>query len=336
LSSFNYRTVGIVLEMIPRVTYEDEIVLEMSVENSTRGQDVNIGGSNLPTFSARRVNAKLRLRDGEPNLLAGLIRESDRRSLRGLPGILRVPIIKQLFSANEATIEQTDIIILLTPRIVRTHELTQQDVDPIFIGTSSNLGLTGAPPVIVQPPPATTGTQPPAGAQAPAAPAPAPANQGATQPPAAPAAAATAVAGASAAGGRILLTPNATEVRAGTDGLLVPVTVTDTARLSRVSLTVTYNPAALLIRGVQQGSFMEGGGARVTFTEDHATPGRVDIVIIRTGDTVGAAGTGLLAALQFDTVGPGAANLSITGTASVPGGGTLPVQFAQTAPVLVK
>jgi type II secretory pathway component GspD/PulD (secretin) len=81
LSSFNYRTVGIVLEMIPRVTYEDEIVLEMSVENSTRGQDVNIGGSNLPTFSARRVNAKLRLRDGEPNLLAGLIRESDRRSL---------------------------------------------------------------------------------------------------------------------------------------------------------------------------------------------------------------------------------------------------------------
>jgi hypothetical protein len=103
-----------------------------------------------------------------------------------------------------------------------------------------------------------------------------------------------------------------------------------------VSLTVTYNPAALLIRGVQQGSFMEGGGARVTFTEDHATPGRVDIVIIRTGDTVGAAGTGLLAALQFDTVGPGAANLSITGTASVPGGGTLPVQFAQTAPVLVK
>ena len=89
---------------------------------------------------------KLRLRDGESNLLAGLLQEEERRSLRGFPGILRLPIIKQLFSANDNTIEQTDIVMLLTPRIVRTHELTARDLTPIFIGTQQNLGAVGPPP----------------------------------------------------------------------------------------------------------------------------------------------------------------------------------------------
>ena len=77
LSSFTYRTVGVILEMTPRVTYEDEVMLDLIVENSTRGADVNVGGSNhADVLDARRSTAKLRLRDGESNLLAGLIRQS--------------------------------------------------------------------------------------------------------------------------------------------------------------------------------------------------------------------------------------------------------------------
>jgi general secretion pathway protein D len=339
LSSFEYRTVGIVLEMTPRVTYEDEIILELRVENSTRGQDVNISGSNLPTFSTREVTAKLRLRDGESNLLAGLIRESDRRSLTGFPGLLRLPVIKQLFSANDTTVEETDIIMLLTPRIIRTKEITQADVDALFIGTATNLGLGGPPPLIAPPQgqpaaaPAAPGAPPPPAPQPPPGAKP---DQGAAAPgPGAPGPPAGQPA-AGAAAGQVLLTPGTTEFRVGSNGVQVPINVTGASRLSNVALTVTYNPAVLRVRSVQQGSFMSSGNVAVAFTEDHSTPGRVDIVVLRTGDTTGASGTGLLAGLLFDAIGPGPANLSITGTAAGPTGAAIPVQFAPVPAVVAR
>ena len=159
LTSFEYRPVGVIVEMTPRVTFENEIILDLTVENSTLGPSINVSGSSLPTFGTRRVITRLRLRDGESNLLAGLLREEDRRSLRGFPGIGNLPLISKLLSANEDSIKQTDIIMLLTPRIVRTHELTQEDVSPIYIGTQRNIGLSGPPPLIA-PQPATEGLDP--------------------------------------------------------------------------------------------------------------------------------------------------------------------------------
>ena len=124
LTSFGYRTIGIIVEMTPRVTYEGEVVLDLSVENSARGTDVVIAGQSLPAFLSRKVTTRLRLRDGEPNLLAGLLREDERKSLSGFPGLLRMPVIQSLFGNNDMAVRQTDIVMLLTPRIVRTHELT--------------------------------------------------------------------------------------------------------------------------------------------------------------------------------------------------------------------
>ena len=144
ISSFNYRAVGVNVEMTPRVTYEGEIVLDLSVESSTLGQSINVAGQSLPTFGSRKVVTRLRLRDGESNLLAGLLREEERRSLRGFPRTLRLPVLSQLLSDNDSAVSQTDIIMLLTPRIVRTHELTQEDVSPIHIGTQQNLRLDRA------------------------------------------------------------------------------------------------------------------------------------------------------------------------------------------------
>ena len=148
LTSFTYRPVGVILNMTPRVTYENEIILDLEVENSTVGPPILVAGQSLPTFGTRNVVTRLRLRDGESNLLAGLLNQEERQILRGFPGLLRLPIIRQLFSANDDTVYQTDIVMLLTPRIVRAHQLTQQDVSPIHIGTQQNLGLTGPPPLI--------------------------------------------------------------------------------------------------------------------------------------------------------------------------------------------
>lgn len=165
LVSFTYRPIGVIVEMTPRVTYEGDIVMDLTLENSARGQDSNIAGQSLPAFASRKVTTRLRLRDGESNLLAGLLREDERRSLRGFPGIMRLPLLQQLFADNDSNIRQTDIVMLLTPRIVRSHQLTSSDLSPIYIGTQANMAVGGPPPVFggngAAPPPA-----PPQGAQA--------------------------------------------------------------------------------------------------------------------------------------------------------------------------
>jgi general secretion pathway protein D len=152
LTSFTYRAVGAIVEMTPRVTYENEIILDLMVENSTLGANIDVAGTSLPTFGSRKVVTRLRLRDGESNLLAGLIREEDRRTLRGFPGTLRIPLLQKLLGDNDEGVRKTEIVMLLTPRIVRTHELTQRDVSPIHIGTQANLVLSGPPLVIAAQP----------------------------------------------------------------------------------------------------------------------------------------------------------------------------------------
>ena len=148
LTSFQYRPVGVILRMTPRVTYENEIILDLEVENSTLGASILVAGQSLPTFGSRKVVTRLRLRDGESNLLAGLLSQEERQILKGFPGLLRLPILKQIFSANDESAQSTDIVMLLTPHIVRTHRLTQEDVGPIHIGTRNNPGVTGPPPRI--------------------------------------------------------------------------------------------------------------------------------------------------------------------------------------------
>ena len=178
-SSFNYRPVGVNIAMTPRVTYEGEIVLDLTIESSTLGPSISVAGQEVPSFSSRKVKTRLRLREGESNLLAGLLRDDQRKQLTGVVGVNNIPVLRSLFGASQDTINQTDIVMLLTPHIVRTHELTADDLAPIYIGTQQNLGLNGPPPLISpvadQPAPAAPapigipGTPPPGAARPPSA-----------------------------------------------------------------------------------------------------------------------------------------------------------------------
>jgi type II secretory pathway component GspD/PulD (secretin) len=353
LTSFNYKDVGVNVQMTPRVTFEGDIILDLLVENSTLGTPITIADQELPTFGSRRVQTRLRLRDGESNLLAGLLREEDRRTITGLPGLIRLPILRNLFASNFTRITQTDIVMLLTPRIVRTQELTLQDVSPIFIGSQQSLGLGGPPPLIAAPPvddpqgaavptdpavappgavPAAPGTPgvvvvPPGSSQVPGT----TALAAAPAPPPPPATAAPVI------GGQILLSPPGPEFRVGAGPYTVPVSILGASQLSSVTLTITFNPAALRVRAVQEGSFMRTGGVQAAFTQQvDAANGRVDVAILRTGDQTGVAGTGLLAAIVFDAVGGGAANLTVTGSASGPRGTPITLQFGQVPAVTVR
>ena len=315
LTSFNYRPVGVIVEMTPRVTYRNEIILDLEVENSTLGPSVNVAGQPLPTFGTRRVITRLRLRDGESNLLAGLLREEDRRSLRGFPGIMHLPVIRQLLSANEDTIKQTDIIMLLTPRIVRTHELTQADVSPVRIdtrGAAGRLRSLGRPPEAVRD---DVAAPPPAG---PAAEAPAPL-----------ATAGVPAAGALAVGPRIALDVPEHDLRVGAGPYTVPISVSGASQVSTLTLSLDYDPSLLRVSAVQEGGFMRQGGADVTFAQEvDRLDGRVDLALARASDPRGASGSGLLAAVVVEPLRPGLATFTPSGVGLTPGGAPLVLGFA--------
>jgi general secretion pathway protein D len=148
ISSFQYEDIGVNVTMTPRVTVEGDVVLALTVESSTLGNPISVAGQSVPTFGNRRVEARIRLRDGESTMLAGLLREDTRNEVTGPIGLMRLPVFRQLFSRNQSSRLQTDIVMLITPHIVRSQELRQQDVDPIYIGTQQNLGLNGPPPLI--------------------------------------------------------------------------------------------------------------------------------------------------------------------------------------------
>lgn len=350
LTSFTYRPIGVIVDMTPRVTYDGEIIMDLVVESSARGRDTNIAGQNLPSFGSRKVTTRLRLRDGESNLLAGLLREDERRSLRGLPGILRMPVLRALFASSDSNIQQTDIVMLLTPRIVRTHELTKEDLSPIYVGTQGNMALGGPPPVLAVPeppqappqgqaaaPPALTPQVPPGSSpvpgttMAPAPPAPpAPSPITVFGPPPEPPAVAPAAPEAPPAGAaRVAVAPPAAEMTVGGGPYTVPVTIEGAQGLVTVTVSVTFNPAVLRVRSVQEGTFMRQGGVAATFAQQvDAAAGRVDLVITRAGDPLGATGSGLLAAILFEPVAAGASPLALSGAATAAGGGAPALQFA--------
>jgi general secretion pathway protein D len=147
-SSYSYRTVGVILDITPTVTYEGEVRLDVSVESSALGQNIDVGGQSAPSFTSRKVTTHLRLREGEANLLAGLISNEKVKTNVGFPGLSHIPVIRSLFTGNEISDNDRDIVMLITPHIVRDHELTKEDVGNIFIGTQANVGLSGPPPLI--------------------------------------------------------------------------------------------------------------------------------------------------------------------------------------------
>lgn len=117
-------------------------------------------------------------------------------------------------------------------------------------------------------------------------------------------------------------------MRVGSGPYTVPISIAGASRLSTVTISITYNPALVRVRSVQEGTFMRQGGVAAAFSSQvDEKSGRVDIVITRPGDQTGASTAGLLAALLVEPVAAGTGSLSVTGSASIPGGASSPLQF---------
>lgn len=151
-TQFTYRTVGVNIGITPRTHPNDDVSLALTIELSSLGTSAGFDG--LPTFGNREVQTSIRLKDGETNILAGLIREDERTERATIPGLGEVPILGTMFGRNHREAEQTDVVIMLTPHIIRVLDLSEDDLRPLRLpregavlgGSAASPASAGAPP----------------------------------------------------------------------------------------------------------------------------------------------------------------------------------------------
>ena len=127
VTTFQYENIGVNILVTPRVHHNNEVSLALQVRLGTIS---GTGYGGLPTFGNRSVDTVLRLGDGETSLLAGLISDEERSSLNGTPGLASLPVLGRIFGANRKEVKESDIVLMMTPRIIRRADVTLEDLLP--------------------------------------------------------------------------------------------------------------------------------------------------------------------------------------------------------------
>ena len=143
ITSFNYEPIGVNIDITPRMHHDDAVSLALKIELSSISGS---GFGGLPTFGSRSISTSIRLKDGETNMLAGLIRDEERKSFATIPGLGDIPVIGRLFGYNRKETTETDIILTLTPRIVRVLNLSAEDLQPFRVPRDGAPGIGEAMP----------------------------------------------------------------------------------------------------------------------------------------------------------------------------------------------
>jgi hypothetical protein len=143
-TSYQYQDVGIKVSMEPRVHHNREVTLKLTIEVSNLGPDR--GGQ--PTFGTRTIESTIRLKDGETNFLAGLIQQNRETGETKTPFLGDLPFIGRLFTRDHRGDSRTDLVLTMTPHIIRIPNITEDDLAPMWVGTTNNLTFRGVSPRI--------------------------------------------------------------------------------------------------------------------------------------------------------------------------------------------
>jgi general secretion pathway protein D len=136
-SSVQYLDVGLTLEVQPTVYQDGDVAIKIGLEVSSITNTVVVGGTQAYTIGTRNANTLLRLKDGETQILAGLIQDSDTRNSAGIPGLSQIPIVGRLFGSNNTDREKSEIVLSITPHIIRTQARPESDNTEFWYGTET-------------------------------------------------------------------------------------------------------------------------------------------------------------------------------------------------------
>lgn len=320
--SINYVDVGLKLEVEPTIYLDGEVAIKVALEVSSIISQVQTKqGSVAFQIGTRNAQTVLRLKDGENQVLAGLINDEDRRTAYKVPGLGEVPVVGRLFGSQNDDASKTEIVLSITPRILRNVRRPDAELTDFESGTESNLGarlsLASAP---------ATPDKPDRGAASLA-------SGTATAPPTLPPNAPTSVAPEATvvASGASLRWLGPVETRVGDEFNLQLSLQSDTPVMS-VPVTLGFDARALTVLSVTEGDYLKSDGESTRFTSRVDPAGQIFLSAQRGGER-GATGAGVLATIRLRTTTPAGRDTRIELLNAAPTGlGGRPVSAALPAP----
>ena len=138
-TQFQYLDVGVNIDITPYVHAENEVTLKMSLEVSSVTGSVNIGGFSQPQIGQRRIEHEARLKDGEVNLIAGILNDTETTSLSGYPGLMKIPILKYLFGQDNRQRNESEIVFAVIPHIVRGYQTDEDNLKEVDLGSGNTV-----------------------------------------------------------------------------------------------------------------------------------------------------------------------------------------------------
>jgi len=290
--NISYQEVGLKLEVEPIVSPDDEVAIKLGLEvSSVAGEVRTTGGSLAYQIGTRNANTTLRLRDGETQLLGGLISKSDRNSSNRIPGLGDLPVAGRLFSSNKDDVQSTELVLAITPRILRSAARPEASQAEMWVGTENFTRLRSRPGV--------RGV--PTGGKAIAAPS--PTLAGGAVPPASGPSAAPAL-----ATGLNLQFKGPESVKAG-ETFTVALHAASGVPLAGMPMDLRFAPDKLQVLGVSEGAYFRQSAAASSFTHAvNATEGRVSVGLLSNAEK-GVSGEGDLVVLRIKALAPGKAEL---------------------------
>src|SRR6059036_3928678 len=313
-TQFQYLDVGVNIDITPRVHAGREVTLKISMDISNVTGQSNIGGISQPIIGQRKIEHEIRLKEGEVNLLGGMLEDSTTKSLSGIPGLSQIPILRYLFGQTNTEHRENEIVFALIPHIVRSQDLSELNQRALQVGTASAIELRrvsrpapgdgGAP---TQPTP----TPPPAQSAPPPAQTPPP-SQG------------------SAGGAASFMFDPANVTQPAGSTFAVNVLLTGAQNVYSVPLQVSYDPKVLQVVNVSNGGLLSQDGQSVALVHrDDDQSGALQITATRPPGSAGISGQGAVVTLTFMAKAIGQSTLTISkGGAKDPNMQSLPVSGA--------
>jgi general secretion pathway protein D len=332
--SINYVDVGLKLDVEPSISLDNEVAIKIALEvSSITNQIQTKGGSLAYQIGTRTASTVLRLKDGENQVLAGLINDEERHSSIKVPGLGEIPVVGRLFGSQTDDGTKSEIVLSITPHILRNLQRPDASDMEFESGTEMSLrthlsGMTGKASSDA------TSLSIGAGRTPGTASVPAPSPRDAL-----PADSVNDVNGSTAPGalqsGARMSWQGPVQVHVG-DEFVTQLMMQSDQGVASAPATVLYDPAILQLVAVSEGDFLSRGGAPTTFSSRVGPPGQASVSATRTGVNAGATSLGPVASFRFRVLKlpAGPASLRVSSAAPTGSAGE-PVTVVLPAPYLI-
>ena len=140
-TQFQYLDVGVEIEITPTVHFDRDVTLKMKIAVTAQAGSTTISGVTEPIIAQKATEEVVRLREGEANILSGILNQQDQVSWSGIPGLSSIPILKYLFGSKDHTVSNDEVVFLMVPHIVRGNDVSPANLRAIDTGVGQNVEL---------------------------------------------------------------------------------------------------------------------------------------------------------------------------------------------------